>query len=147
MKEFHIANMGGQASSIFPVGLHKSIWPKIHYSESLEFQTTTLDSLICERVIEESNRNMLVLDTQGSELEILKGSIQNLHNFDFIVAEAADFELYEGGCSESELVLFLEEQGFSVERRTKFASLPSEEGGCFEIVFMNRSVEYGNAID
>jgi hypothetical protein len=46
----------------------------------------------------------LVLDTQGSELLILKGAEKILRNFSYIKVEAADFNAYEGCCQIDELI-------------------------------------------
>ena len=33
--EFHVANNGGQSSSIFNLGQHKDIWPDVYYKNSI----------------------------------------------------------------------------------------------------------------
>ena len=45
-----------------------------------------------------SKYDALVLDTQGSELLVLKGAAGLLPNIKYVQAEVADFESYSGAC-------------------------------------------------
>ncbi len=63
----------------------------------------------------------LVMDVQGAELKVLQCPSQTLIQLKYILAEAADFNSYDGGCTLQELVRFLLPLGFLIERRTVFA--------------------------
>ena len=65
-----------------------------------------------------------MLDTQGSELMILKGASTVLPMFRFVKVEVPDFESYEGCCLSSELDEFMNSQGFRERRRDEFKSIP-----------------------
>ena len=67
----------------------------------------------------------LVLDTQGSELLILKGAEKILRSFSYIKVEAADFNAYEGCCQIDELIEYLQKFNFFEKKRSKFAEHPS----------------------
>src|SRR5271170_285163 len=70
---FNIASNSGESSSIFDLALHTDIWPEVNYVAKIELQTNTLDHLIIERGLD-GPVDALILDTQGSELLVLKGA-------------------------------------------------------------------------
>jgi hypothetical protein len=80
----------------------------------------------------------LVMDTQGSELLVLKGAKSVIPNFRYIKTEAADFEMYRGGAKADELVKFLADFGFSVVRRELIARKSDGAGECFDLLFKRR---------
>jgi len=71
----NIANHGGASSSIMNFKDHKLLWPEVNYVNSIEMTTKTLASLVREIQLDLITYNSIVLDTQGSELLILKGAI------------------------------------------------------------------------
>jgi hypothetical protein len=76
----------------------------------------------------------LVLDTQGSELLVLKGATSVLPRFRFVKAEVPDFESYAGCCLNSELAGFMDEHGFRERRRDGFNSIPGV-GTYFDVLY------------
>lgn len=66
----------------------------------------TLDSFRLDDV------DLLVIDTQGYELEVLKGALNTLQRIKWIVFEYWTNEAYEGVPSEEDLLAFVAEQGF-----------------------------------
>lgn len=89
---FHVANNDGESSSILELKLHKDIWPEVSYDRTIILRGTTLISLLTREGIEASDYDALVMDTQGSELLVLKGAAPILHTFNFIKTEVTDFE-------------------------------------------------------
>jgi hypothetical protein len=73
-RTLHVANNDGQSSSIFDLHLHRDIWPDIHYLRNIEMVSCTLPTALREAGIDPRPYDGLVLDTQGSELLILKGA-------------------------------------------------------------------------
>jgi len=69
----NIANNDGASSSILDLALHADIWPEIYYIKSIPCKTITLNTLIKREGININLYQALVLDTQGSELLVLKG--------------------------------------------------------------------------
>jgi FkbM family methyltransferase len=132
--EFHIANNGGQSSSIFSLGQHKDIWPDVHYKQTITLKSITLARLFSQNYLDARNYQALIMDTQGSELLVLKGSLPILDNFKFIKTEVADFESYEGCCQLSDLNEFMIEHGYREFSRKKFAAR-AEGGSYFNIVY------------
>jgi FkbM family methyltransferase len=132
--EFHIANNDGQSSSILALNQHKDIWPSVHYRQSMILKSITLSSLFVRKHLDASNYQALIMDTQGSELLVLKGSLQILDGFQFIKTEVSDFESYEGCCQLSDLNRFMFEHGYREFTRSKFATR-AEGGSYFDIIY------------
>ena len=119
---FNISSNGGLSSSIFAIGEHADIWPTVRMEESVSMTTTSLDS-----IAQRSDRprwDALVMDVQGAELEVLRGGENTISGMQYILAEAADFNAYEGGCVLQDLIDFLTPRGFRVNRKTVFAKHP-----------------------
>ena len=135
---FHLANNGGASSSILEFNLHKDIWPDVSFEKSIDLLSVTLSTLLKEHNVEFSDYDMLVIDTQGSELLVLEGAIPILHNFIYIKTEVPDFEAYKGCCQLKDLELFLKARGYKEISRHKFASHPGG-GNYYDIVYKNYS--------
>ncbi|MGO9242243.1 MAG: FkbM family methyltransferase [Bryobacteraceae bacterium] len=131
---FHVADNEGQASSIYELAGHRRMWPEVQYRGELRLRSTTLSALLREEGIEAGRYQALVLDTQGSELLVLRGAVEALANFRYIKAEAADFEMYEGGCRADEVTEFLARHGFA-ERRRDVVRRMAGVGTCYEILY------------
>lgn len=70
-------------------------------------KTKRFDTIWRSLGLDPENFNFLVLDTQGSELEVLKGMGDLVEMFDTIQAEYSTEELYRGGARLEELDEFL----------------------------------------
>ena len=109
---FHVANNGGQSSSVFEFGEHTKIWPEIEYVSHGKALGTTLKTALQRHAVNMADYDTLILDVQGAELLVLKGAGDLLDKFKFIRAEACDFELYKGGCQLKDLDEYLIPRGF-----------------------------------
>lgn len=132
--EFHIANNNGASSSIFELKDHRNIWPSVDYQESILLKSTTLTSLFKKELLDISKYQALIMDTQGSELLVLKGSLPILKHFNYIKTEVADFESYEGCCTLYQMVDFMLEHGYTEYSRKIFAQ-NIKVGKYYDIVF------------
>jgi FkbM family methyltransferase len=119
--EFHISNNDGASSSILPLKDHRDLWPEVVYTQSIKMQTTTLPTLLHKENIDSSKYQALVMDTQGSELHVLRGAESMLANFEYIKTEVADFESYEGCCQLSDLNDFMSQNGIKEFSKDVFA--------------------------
>jgi FkbM family methyltransferase len=115
--EFNVANNNGQSSSILPLSEHTKVWPDVAYSHSMVLRSITLESLVRREGIDIRGYQGLILDTQGSELMVLKGAEDLLPAVSFVKTEVADFKAYEGCCLLTELNAFMREHGFHEEHR------------------------------
>ncbi len=131
---FHIANNDGASSSILDLKEHLEVWPTVGFIDDITLMSSTLDCEISK--LSAANYEGLVLDTQGSELLVLRGGVQTLKRIKFIKVEAADFEAYKDCCQVSDLLNFLRPQGFRLLTKTPFAIAPS--GGKYYDLVLRR---------
>jgi FkbM family methyltransferase len=136
--QFHIANNYGASSSILELNLHQDIWPQIKYEKTIKLQSNTLASLLKNNHINIAEYDTLIMDTQGSELLVLKGSVPILQNFTYIKTEVSDFESYKGCCQLKDIESFLINRGYIEFFRHKFIEHP-DGGSYYDIVYKKRS--------
>lgn len=117
---------------------HKDIWPSVHCTRTVLLRSMTLASLFLREHIDASKYQALIIDTQGSELLVLRGGLPILNNFRFIKTEVADFESYEGCCQLSDLNEFMIKHGYRQFSRSKFASR-AEGGNYFDVVYKRQA--------
>ena len=135
--DFHIANNGGASSSLLDLKLHKDLWPGVEYTATTTLKSCTLTTLLKREQIEINAYSALIMDTQGSELMILKGALSLLDHFEYIQVEVPDFESYESCCQQPEMSTFMTEHGYREWSRSKFASR-AEGGSYFDIIYKKR---------
>jgi len=114
---FNVSSNDGASSSMFDFALHKELWPDVKMKSTLTLRTETLDDLVPKW----GKVDALVLDVQGAELKVLQGARSLLQAIRFVKAEVANFNSYQGGCTEKELVPFLAGSGFVEREREVFA--------------------------
>ena len=131
---FHVASNEGASSSILPLAKHREMWPEISYSNDITLKSTTLGSFVTKEGLDLAGFQALVLDTQGSELMILKGATTVLPQFRFVKVEVPDLESYAGCCLSSELGEFMSAHGFRERRRDGFNSIPGL-GTYFDVLY------------
>jgi FkbM family methyltransferase len=120
----HIANNEGASSSILELRKHREMWPEIAYTGEIQMCGTTLSKFIEKENLRLADYQAVVLDTQGSELMILKGAADLLPHFRFIRVEVPDFESYSGCCQLAEVDEFMRSHGFRERHRETFRVLP-----------------------
>ncbi|MBI5307707.1 MAG: FkbM family methyltransferase [Planctomycetes bacterium] len=135
--QFHVASNNGASSSILEMKHHRDVWPEIDYTDTIMLRSITLASLFEREQIEPAKYQALIMDTQGSELLILKGGGSLLNNFQYIKAEVPDFESYVGCCQLADINAFMKQQGYAEFSRHKFASGPGG-GSYFDIVYRKK---------
>jgi FkbM family methyltransferase len=130
-----VASNEGASSSIFDFEGHSEIWPDIVYVDEINIVSKTLLSVLQIHKIDFSRFDILFMDVQGSELLVLKGLGDYLHNFRYIQLEACDFVAYKGACVESEVTGYLQQHGFKLNRRIVFQTSPI--GNCYDILYQS----------
>lgn len=134
--EFNISTGSGAASSIHELNEVHRIWPNVAYERKTKLRGTTLPALLQRGGFDHKQYPALVLDTQGSELLVLQGSVHILPDFRYIKTEAADFEAYTGCCKVDEISGFLAGQGFREAERTLFAS-DGDGRNYYDVLYVN----------
>lgn len=135
--KFHIANNFGASSSILKLHEHKELWPGVTFEEIILLKSITLTTLCRKENINMDWYDGLILDTQGSELMVLKGAIPLLHIFKYIKVEVPDFESYKGCCKTDELGKFLIDYNFKEVSRYKFAC-KKKVGSYYDIIYKQK---------
>jgi len=135
--DFHVASNDGASSSMLEMAKHKDIWPTVDFKRSLRMITRTLPTVVAAAGLDMTRYNGLIMDTQGSELLVLRGAVPLLQHFDFVKTEVADFESYKGCCQLSDLGPFMDEHGFDEIARHRFRNL--EPGKAYyDVVYKRR---------
>ena len=135
--DFGISNNGGQSSSIFDLADHRLIWPTVGYLGSMRMRSTTFPKLVEREGIDLALYDALVLDTQGSELLVLQGMDELIRQFEWIKTEAADCNLYEGGCRMPDLDEYLNPYGFVQVTRDVGGHHP-DVGKVYDVLYRRR---------
>jgi FkbM family methyltransferase len=132
--ELHIADNSGASSSILDLAEHTKMYPHIAYKDTITLSSATLISILDAERIDIRQFDAMVLDTQGSELKILRGAASLLSNFKFIKVEVPDFESYSGCCQIGELSAFMSSSGFRERSRHVILHTPGV-GTYFEVIY------------
>lgn len=135
--DFHIASNNGGSSSIFDLKRHLELWPEVGYTKSVRLRSTTLPTLFAKERIDARRYDALIMDTQGSELLVLRGSLPILRRFKFIKTEVPDFESYAGCCQLPAIEDFMHEHGYEEFSRRRFAGRAGV-GNYFDIVYRRK---------
>jgi FkbM family methyltransferase len=139
---FKVASNDGQSSSIFDFGKHTEIWPDIAYTHTAYIKGYTLKTVLRQNAVKLDEYDTLILDTQGSELLVLKGAESILDKFNFIRAEACDFELYKGGCLLKDLDEYLIPRGFERVMTWHYKRSPQPEvERIFEALYQRKTAK------
>jgi FkbM family methyltransferase len=115
--DFHLSNNGGASSSIFDLGLHKELYPEVHFTETIRVASITLDAVVDKEKLGIKAYDILIMDTQGSELLVLKGACKTLRMIKWVLTECADFPAYEGCCQCDDISTYLNAAGFVEVKR------------------------------
>jgi FkbM family methyltransferase len=133
--KLHISDNEAQSSSVMDLALHQDVWPSVHFTRDIEIQSRKLDTIVDREHINLADYDGLVLDTQGSELLVLKGAQGVLRNMQMVQVEVADFEAYAGCPSPAQIAGFLGAFGLTEWTRISFAK-HSSGGHYYEIIFL-----------
>jgi len=134
--QFNVANNNGASSSIFRLKEHKEVWPAVHMTKTISLKSKTLATLFEEEKLDVTKYQGLVMDTQGSELLVLQGSLSLLKHFKFIKTEVADFEAYEACCQLSDMNRFMTSNGFKEYHRKKFGRATKNGEFYYNIIYV-----------
>jgi FkbM family methyltransferase len=117
---FYASGGNGASSSLLkPVG-HLIEHPSVKFeSKPTIIHSTTVDRIAADLKAQGhinyiKQIDMLHLDTQGSELSVLRGAEELLKQVNYIFTEVSHGGLYENDVNHKELTGFLESRGFSL---------------------------------
>ncbi|WP_083305257.1 FkbM family methyltransferase [Moorena producens] len=98
----------GMSSSILKPNKHLEQYPQIVFDSEEIVDMVRLDDILEDK----ENYNFIVIDVQGYELEVFKGSQETLKTIDYIITEVNREELYENCARVEQLDEFLGEFDF-----------------------------------
>jgi FkbM family methyltransferase len=115
--DFYISSNEGASSSMLAPKRHLDEHPEVKFERTVKLRSTTVD-ILCREVqravpgFQASVLDFMVLDTQGSELSVLKGARRTLHSINQIWTEVSHGGLYENDVALEDLQAFLRGFGF-----------------------------------
>jgi FkbM family methyltransferase len=109
---FNIASNNGESSSLLDFNTHSRYYPSIVMSQRIVLKAQTLQNFVSSNVLPDGCLDFLVMDIQGAELRVLRGSPSVLQNVKMICTEVNAEEVYKGAGLFTDLTAFLEEHGF-----------------------------------
>lgn len=130
----HIADNSGASSSILDLSKHTEMYPGIAYNGTVTIEGISLGSILAAERANIEQYAAIVLDTQGSELEILKGAAGILPHFRFIKVEVPDFEAYKSCCQIGDLSAFMSFNNFRERSRHLIKHAPGV-GSYFDVIY------------
>jgi FkbM family methyltransferase len=125
-------NVRGTSSSILEFGRASEIWPGVTTQATIALNSVTLDTLLGD----DDRYQAIVLDTEGSELLVLKGATRLLPKIRNVLTEAADFESYVGCAQVDDIVNFMSDFDFKLIQKFPWAESP-QGGLMFNLLFRN----------
>jgi hypothetical protein len=112
--DFLISSNQGESSSLLKPLNHTKFYPDINFNRSIKISVKTFESIINEYNLNINNFNVLLSDTQGYDLEVIKGFNSNIYNFDLIIVEYINSKLYENDSSLIDIENYLIHFGFKL---------------------------------
>lgn len=109
MEMFIADDNEAQSSSLLEPYKHLEQYAKCGFSSKENVKVTSINHYFKNKNF---NYNFFVIDTQGYELEVLKGATNYLKDVDFILTEVSNEELYKKCVLIDELDCFLKLYGF-----------------------------------
>jgi len=109
---FNVTNNSGMSSSILDLKTHLIEHPEVQLSHKLTLHAQTMKQFVDTNQLPEGCLDFLVMDIQGAELHVLRGSPEVLKDIKMIVTEVSTTELYAGQGLFHELTAFLDAHGF-----------------------------------
>lgn len=93
--DFYVASNNGESSSILKPKNHTILYPNVTFEKPLKIKVRRFDNLMEELKLNIDDFNVLISDTQGYELQVLKGFGNLINNIELIICEYIDSNLYE----------------------------------------------------
>ena len=142
--KFNITKDNGQSSSILKMKkLYLKMYPSAIIKKKIILKSSTFETFIKKNNINLNCYNALTIDTQGSELLILKGMKNLINKFDVIKVEASEFRIYKNYPTLNELTNFMNIRNFREIRR-----IETDEDffgrKTYDILFVKNKTKYKN---
>lgn len=108
----HIANNGGQSSSVLELGTHAHVHPEVRYIQDQQVIMVRLEDLFTQEPEVIKGVDFLNIDVQGFELQVLQGLGRVVDQMKAIYLEINKEELYKGCALIDSIDLFMTARRF-----------------------------------
>jgi FkbM family methyltransferase len=109
---FHVTN-NVQSSSILEFGSHARHHPQVHFVNTVDLKTVTVDTFLNRNSADPSLYDFWNFDIQGAEMLALRGATNALQYAKAIYLEVNTEEVYKGCAKMDEIDSFLKPAGFT----------------------------------
>ena len=123
--------MGDYGSGISQIGRQGT---QLNFIDKISMNTISADDFI-NRKYWGFIPDTIIMNTQGAELEILRGAEKLLRYVKYIRVEAADSQSYKGGCSLNDLESYLETHNFILRDKEVVKGAHYFDGRYYEALF------------
>jgi FkbM family methyltransferase len=108
-------------------------------------EVRTLDQVVADAGMADGRTVGLKIDSEGFELEVLRGGVETLKRCAFVVCESSVLKRFEGSYRLEELIGFMADQGFGVE--AVLAADPDQDGRIrfLDLAFVPRTLATGRS--
>jgi FkbM family methyltransferase len=134
IKNMNIASNNGESSSFLKPLNHLTQFTSIQFTHTESVEIKRFDSL----GIDINNFNVLISDTQGYEIQVLKGFGDFLKKLDYIYVEYINSELYEDCSSLDKIQDYLKQYSFNLD------SIYPENSNWGNVLFINNNKQLKN---
>lgn len=100
----------------------------------------TLDELVAKHKLK--NIDFIKIDTQGSEMNILKGASKTLKNVEFILLETQNLEYNLGAPDTTDIMVFMKSLGYTLFDITELHHLPTGEMLGVDMIFAKNNSKF-----
>ena len=136
---FLVSSDSGQSSSIYNFKDQSQMYEDLKITKKILLNSITFKSFVKKNEIDLKQFSSLVIDTQGAEMDVLKGMDNLINNFKLIKIETAEFDLYENYPKISILSEYLKKFGFLEIRRIE-VDLNEYNQKAYDVIFFNRNI-------
>lgn len=110
----HSRHYHGKADPLRSSFLERSALTRMKQDKSsIQVEVNTLDAILSE--VEINPGALLKIDTDGYEMEALKGAQTTLPKFNYVITEASVMERFENSRRMPALIEFMQERGYMLE--------------------------------
>lgn len=132
----HLANNDGASSSILERTGHKVAWPNVSYVSDVLVKGLTLNTFFKRYEIDKKSFQFLSIDTEGTELSVLKGATDILPFIQFAEIEVMDFDVYRSNPTIEEINNFMESFGFIQRKLCLQCVAEIGNGRCYNALYV-----------
>ena len=129
----------GQSSSIYNFKDQSQMYEDLKITKKILLKSITFKSFVKKNEIDLKYFSSLVIDTQGAELDVLKGIDNLITNFKLIKIETAEFDVYENYPKINILSEYLKKFGFLEIRRTE-VDMNEYNQKAYDVIFFNKNI-------